>query len=170
MNLQPTLENEKFLIRPLEEADRDHLYHVASDPLIWDQHPAKERSTKSGFDQFFDQSLASGGALIIIDKLEDRIIGSSRYELHQDDPKAVQIGWTYLSRDYWGNGTNSQIKKLMIDHAFQNMDRILLYIDHQNFRSQAATRKTGARKVSKEEYPAVFRDRPDYTTFVLEKD
>ncbi|WP_181040007.1 GNAT family N-acetyltransferase [Aureitalea marina] len=75
-----------------------------------------------------------------------------------------------MSRSYWGNGTNQQIKKLMIDHAFLSMDRVLLYIDHKNFRSQAAARKIGAVQISLEQYPLVYRNRADYTTFVLEKE
>ncbi|WP_104813224.1 GNAT family N-acetyltransferase [Aureitalea marina] len=86
MNIQPILENDHFLIRPLREEDRDQLFAVANDPMIWDQHPAKERATKKGFDQFFDLSMNSGGALLIIDKNSDSVIGSSRYELHEDDP------------------------------------------------------------------------------------
>ena len=170
MNIQPRLEDDLYLIRALKEEDRDQLFEIASDPLIWDQHPAKERATRAGFDQFFDQSLASGGALVIIDKKLDKIIGSSRYELHKEDSKAVQIGWTYLSREYWGNGTNDKIKEMMIAHAFHYMDRVLLYIDHKNYRSQGAAKKIGAKQVSMQDYPVVYRDRPDYTTFVLEKD
>ena len=169
MNIQPRLEDDRFLIRALDESDRDELFGVACDPLICDQHPAKERATRAGFDQFFDQSLASAGALVVIDKTSGSIIGSSRYELHPEDKKAVQIGWTYLSREYWGNGTNNRIKRLMIDHAFHHMDRVLLYIDHKNYRSQAAAKKIGAQQVSMQDYPIVYRDRPDYTTFVLEK-
>ena len=169
MELQPVLENDRYRIDPLKKTHKEALFAVASDPLLWDQHPAKERATKEGFDEFFEQSLISGGALAILDKETGSIMGSSRYQLHYDDPKAVQIGWTYLDRSYWGSGANNDIKALMIDHAFRYMDRVLLYIDHRNFRSQAAARKIGAVQVTKEQYPVVYRDRPDYTTFVIEK-
>jgi RimJ/RimL family protein N-acetyltransferase len=169
VELQPVLENGRYRIEPLKMIHKDALLAIASDPLLWDQHPAKERATKEGFDEFFEQSLTSGGALAILDKETGSIVGSSRFQLHEDDPKAVQIGWTYLDRNYWGIGANKDIKAMMIEHAFSYMDRVLLYIDHQNFRSQAAARKIGAVQVTKEQYPLVYRDRPDYTTFIIEK-
>ena len=39
MNLQPILENENVKLLPLQEDDFEVLYQVASDPLIWEQHP-----------------------------------------------------------------------------------------------------------------------------------
>ena len=43
MNLQPTLQNDLIILRPLRENDFEALYEVAKDPLIWEQHPSRER-------------------------------------------------------------------------------------------------------------------------------
>jgi RimJ/RimL family protein N-acetyltransferase len=37
--LQPTLKGALLVLRPLRPEDFDALYAVASDPLIWEQHP-----------------------------------------------------------------------------------------------------------------------------------
>ena len=58
---QPTLTGELIELRPLRAEDHDALYAVACDPLIWEQHPAKERSEVEGFRRFFDEAMASGG-------------------------------------------------------------------------------------------------------------
>ena len=41
--LQPTLENIEVKLLPLQESDFERLYEVASDPLVWAQHPNKNR-------------------------------------------------------------------------------------------------------------------------------
>ncbi len=53
VNLQPTLENEFVKIQPLQESDFERLYAVACDPLIWEQHPNKDRYKREVFENFF---------------------------------------------------------------------------------------------------------------------
>jgi RimJ/RimL family protein N-acetyltransferase len=149
-NLQPTLVGTTVVIRPLVEADREELFTVASDPLIWAQHPTKDRWTRSGFDLFFNQSLASGGALVIQERTETgpgRIIGSSRYHGYDPAASCVEIGWTFLARDHWGGQTNSEVKRLMLTHAHSFVDRVVLIVDNENARSRRAVEKIGGRPV-----------------------
>src|SRR5215212_4989563 len=77
--LQPHLVGELLEVRPLREEDWESLFAVASDPLIWEQHPARDRYREEVFREFFREALASGGALIAIDRCDGRVIGSSRY-------------------------------------------------------------------------------------------
>ena len=44
-------------------ASVDALFHAASDPLIWELHPAKNRYMRVEFDRYFDAAIASEGAL-----------------------------------------------------------------------------------------------------------
>src|SRR5947208_190785 len=86
-------ESELVRLRPLVAADHDGLYRVAADPLIWAQHPDPSRAHPPGFKIFFDKALESGGALAVIDRAEQKIIGTSRYHrLTSDD---VMIGYTF---------------------------------------------------------------------------
>gem|GEM_PF-2708431 len=64
LNIQPTLQNPLITLKPLSAEDFQGLYSVMKDPLIWDQHPAKERATLDGFTKFFNESLASKGAYL----------------------------------------------------------------------------------------------------------
>lgn len=57
LNLQPTLENSLVILQPLKEPDFEELCKVASDPEIWEQHPAKERSEREGFQNFLTKPL-----------------------------------------------------------------------------------------------------------------
>ncbi len=151
-DLQPTLENDRVSLRPLCNKDFDELFDVASDPLIWEQHPSK-RYKRNEFKIFFEESLMSIGALIIIDKSSGEIIGSSRFKKIDGNTDAVEIGWSFLSRKYWGGKFNMEIKKLMIDYAFKHVDHVIFYIDEDNIRSQKAIEKINGERISESEYP-----------------
>lgn len=147
MDRQPTLSNDLVLLRPLVQEDFDPLFSVASDPVIWEQHPVHDRYRKPVFTKFFQESLDSGGALVIIEQSGQQIIGSSRYEVIDKLPTAIEIGWTFLARDYWGGIYNGAVKQLMIDYAFLSIDDVLFYIGKNNVRSQRAAEKIGAVKL-----------------------
>lgn len=149
VNLQPTLENELVTVRPLQIGDFEELYKVASDPKIWELHQNSDRHEPSVFKEFFKGAIDSKGAFVIIDKVSNRIIGSSRYKLSESSNQAVEIGWTFLSRDYWGGVYNKSFKSLMIAHAFQYFDYVLFNVDKNNFQSQRAVRKLGGILIEK---------------------
>jgi RimJ/RimL family protein N-acetyltransferase len=54
---QPILKGELLGLRPLRPEDFDDLYAVASDPLIWEQHPANDGYQKDVFQEFFREAL-----------------------------------------------------------------------------------------------------------------
>ncbi|UOX33972.1 GNAT family N-acetyltransferase [Flavobacterium sediminilitoris] len=147
MNLQPVLSNELITIRPLKESDFNALFSIASDKLIWEQHPNNDRYKKDVFKVFFEKALASNSAFAVIDTATERIIGSSRYYDLDSKYNNISIGFTFISRDYWGTNYNSNLKKLMIDYAFQFVNSIYFHVGATNFRSQKAVLKLGAIKV-----------------------
>ncbi|WP_375605298.1 GNAT family N-acetyltransferase [Flavobacterium davisii] len=169
MNLQPQLENENILLVPLEEEDLGALYHVASDPLIWEQHPKKDRYQIDSFKIFFEEAIDSKGAFKIIDKKQNIIIGSSRYYDLDLEDKSILIGYTFLSRDYWGSLYNSQIKKLMLDYAFEYLDKVYFTVGALNIRSQKAIEKIGG--IKNKEFSVFYDNQPDVLKFqyVIEK-
>ena len=67
LDIQPThLFNEWISLVPLESSHFDKLYEVAADPLIWEQHPNKNRYKKDGFEIFFKGAIESKGAFMLI--------------------------------------------------------------------------------------------------------
>lgn len=152
MQLQPTLQGKNVILRPLKNEDFDDLYMAASDPKIWEQHPSWDRYKREVFEGFFKSAMDSGGAFVIIDTVTDFIIGSSRYYDLNIDKKEVVIGYTFLAREYWGHRFNKEVKSLMINHAFQFVDRILFHIGKNNIRSQKAIAKIGAELYQEAEF------------------
>ena len=142
-DLQPILKGTLLELRPLQAEDFPALYAVASDPLIWELHPSKDRYQESVFKEFFRDGLESGGALIVIDSKDARVIGSSRFHGYDEEKSEVEIGWTFLARSHWGGVYDGEMKRLMMEHAFRFVNKIVFLVGPQNLRSQRALEKIG---------------------------
>src|SRR5437773_12188643 len=90
--------------------DFEALFEAASDPLIWDQHPDRERYKRPVFQKFFDSAMESKGAFAVIERKSGRIIGSSRYYEYSPERREVIVGFTFLERAFWGGAHNGELK------------------------------------------------------------
>jgi RimJ/RimL family protein N-acetyltransferase len=144
-DLQPTLKGELIELRPLGPQDSDALFSAASDPKIWEQHPENDRYQREVFQRFFDGALESRGAFAIIE--------SSRYCNLDLTNREVEIGWTFLEREFWGGTYNRELKQLMLEHAFRFVDRVVFVVGDNNIRSQKALAKIGASFLKKAQLP-----------------
>lgn len=153
LDRQPTLEGPLLQMRPLRAHDFEDLFSIASDPLVWEQHPSKERATRPGFERWFEDAVGSGGALVAIAVPDEQIIGTSRFEHYDDARREVEIGWTFLARSLWGGPYNPEMKRMMLEHAFRSVDRVLFRVHSLNLRSQRAVEKLGAVRVRTEVDP-----------------
>lgn len=142
-DFQPHLRSELIEIRPLRAEDFTELYVVASDPLIWTQHPNKNRYVEEEFRAFFRDALNSKGALAVIDNKEGHLIGSSRYHGYDEERDEIEIGWTFLARSHWGGTYNRELKRLMLQHAFKFVSTVIFLVGANNLRSQRAVEKIG---------------------------
>lgn len=143
LDLQPTLTGDLLTLRPITADDFADLYAVASDPLLWEQHPASNRYEEGVFRQFFDDAIASGGALVAVDRSDSRVIGASRYHAYDAERREVEIGWSFIARSHWGGPYNAEMKRLMLAHAFQHVDRVVFHVGVNNMRSRRAVEKIG---------------------------
>lgn len=146
LDRQPVLAGEKVFVRPLVIEDWQALFAIAADPAIWALHPIHNRWREEVFREFFDEAIAQGGALAVLERAGGAMIGSSRF--HAFDPVdggSVEIGWTFLARDCWGTGANRELKRLMVGHALASVARVYFRVGEKNFRSRRALEKIGAR-------------------------
>ena len=147
MDRQPVLEGERLTLRPLRESDWDALYAVASDRALWAVHPSHDRWQEPVFRAFFDDALAKGGALAIVDRSTGAVIGSSRFQFcdRPEEDGALEIGWSFLARACWGKGYNAEFKRLMLAHAFRFVDRVVFRVGADNVISRKAMANIGGR-------------------------
>jgi len=147
LDLQPVLKGTLLELRPLRAEDFDDLFAVAADPLIWQQHPVRDRYKEEVFRTFFREAMDSGGALIALGTSDGRAIGSSRFNAYDADKSVVEIGWTFLARSCWGGRHNGEMKRLMLEHAFKSVDRVIFVVGPQNVRSQRAVERIGGVRI-----------------------
>jgi len=166
MNIQPTLENENVKLLPLNQNDFEELFAVASDPLVWEQHPNKDRYKREVFENFFLGAMESGGAFKIIEKNTGEVAGSTRFYDYNPEDNSVFIGYTFYGTKFWGSKLNPQVKKLMLDYIFQFVDKVNFHVGKDNVRSQKAMEKLGAKKV--DEVNVAYFGEPEKLNVVFE--
>ncbi len=164
-NLQPfDLKNETIRLEPLQQTNFEQLYAVASNPLVWEQHPNPNRYKLEDFTNYFKGAIESKGAFLILDAATNETVGCSRYYDYNEADSSVLIGYTFIGTKFWGNGYNKALKQLMLDYAFQFVDKVYFHIGAFNIRSQKAIEKIGAVKV--DEYEVEYYGETSKLNFV----
>jgi RimJ/RimL family protein N-acetyltransferase len=141
---QPQLTGELIAMRPTTADDYAPLFTLGSDPGVWELHPQSDRWREAVFRPFFEDGLASGGALTAICRATGEVAGWSRYSSLYASAGEIEIGWTFLGRKYWGGAYNSDMKRIMLAHAFRFVDQVIFRIGEHNLRSRRAVEKLGA--------------------------
>jgi len=167
-DLQPRLNNEWITLEPLEPGDFAALYAVASDPLIWEQHPNRNRYQREVFAGYFDGAIASGGAFRVIDRTTGTLIGCSRYYDLDEAARIVAVGYTFIARSAWGGAYNRALKALMLDHAFRFVDRVIFHVGVGNLRSRKAMEKLGGVNIG--EVAVSYQGEPSHRNVIYKID
>lgn len=116
-------ENDQVQLRPITEADREGLHAVAMDPRIWDYFVSVVH-TDQDFEAFFVAALADHQAgrrvvHVVVERATGRIAGSMSYGNLAEADGRLEIGWSWLGRDFRGQGLNRWAKYLLLEHAFE---------------------------------------------------
>jgi N-acetyltransferase len=145
------LEDEHILLQPLDAAHFDALIAIGLAPEIW---------THLAIDGFMPDVLMTElkAALVkratreqypftVVDKRTGAIIGSTRLYNIFPEHRKLEIGWTWYSPEYWGTGSNTACKLLLLTYCFETLGtvRVQLQTREQNLRSRAAIEKLGAK-------------------------
>lgn len=142
--------NDTVLLRPVTADDRAGVRAVAMDPDIW-RYFVSRVDTDDDFDRFFAAMLADLDAgrrvpYVVIDRAGGRIAGSMSYgNLAQADGR-LEIGWSWLGREFRGRGVNRPAKHLLLRFAFETLgaERVEFKTDVRNAPARAGLRGIGA--------------------------
>ncbi|MGW0664070.1 GNAT family N-acetyltransferase [Streptodolium elevatio] len=144
------LENDHVRLQPVTEADREGLRAVAMDPDIW-RYFVSAVENEEDFKLFFDTCLADQAAgrrvvFIVTDKASGRIAGSMSYGNMAEADARLEIGWSWLGRDFRGQGVNRWAKYLLLQHAFEDLgaERVEFKTDILNEQARRGLRNIGA--------------------------
>lgn len=144
------LENEAVVLRTVTEGDRAGVREVAMDPDIW-RYFVSRVDTDGDFDRFFAAMLADRDAgrrvpFVVIDKASGRIAGSMSYGNLAEADGRLEIGWSWLGRQFRGRGVNRPAKHLLLRFAFETLgaERVEFKTDVRNEQARAGLRGIGA--------------------------
>lgn len=147
-----TLEGRYVRLEPLTQAHVEALAAVGLDPDLWRWIPVPVR-TREEMAAYVETALreqASGTALpfVQVEKTSGRVIGSTRYGNIERVHHRLEIGWTWVVRDWQRTSINTEAKYLLLRHAFETLGclRVELKTDSRNERSRAAILRIGARE------------------------
>ena len=86
--------------------------------------------------------------LMICGKENNSPIGVTMFGNISFQHKRLEIGWTWIGKNFQGTGVNAICKRLLLDYCFDNLNlrRVEFKIDVNNLKSQKAIEKIGAVK------------------------
>lgn len=140
-------------LRPLEMSDFAGLARIVGDGEIWRYFRTGSLEDPEKLQGWIGEALRLREAgvdypFVTIDLGTEQIVGSTRYRLIDGTNRSVEIGGTWLGREFWGTGVNLAAKRLMLEHAFERMGviRVQFRTDARNTRSQRAVEGLGAQR------------------------
>lgn len=143
------LSGERVELVPLEKEHFEELYKAASDKKLWEFIPTDCSEKETFYNTYTTAlSLREKGELypfVIIHQQTKKIIGSTRLmEIFPNDKK-LEIGFTWITQEYWGTAINFECKLLLLDFCFETLQarRLQLKTKDTNLRSRKAIEKIG---------------------------
>jgi RimJ/RimL family protein N-acetyltransferase len=145
------LHGEAVDLIPLEKENFEELYTAASDKRLWTFIPS-DGSVKEKFYEMYNFALeerekGNHYPFIIYHKETKKMIGSTRlFDIVEKD-KRLEIGWTWITADYWGTAINFECKLLLLNFCFEVLraNRVQIKTDETNLRSRKAIEKVGGK-------------------------
>ncbi|RXM53058.1 MULTISPECIES: GNAT family N-acetyltransferase [unclassified Chryseobacterium] len=143
------LEGANVELIPLEKEHLEELYIAAADKDLWALIPT-DGTDKTVFYQNYEFALSERDngnqyPFVIRHKETQKLIGSTRFfEIYPSDKK-LEIGWTWITKDFWGTSVNLECKLLLLTYCFEVLktNRVQLKTKDDNFRSRKAIEKIG---------------------------
>jgi RimJ/RimL family protein N-acetyltransferase len=146
------LEGRHVRLEPLAKEHLAGLARVGLDEELWRWIPVPVRTAEE-LAEYIETALEEqkrGVSLsfALIEKASGRAIGSTRYGNIDRTHHRVEIGWTWVAREWQRSAVNTEAKYLLLRHAFETLGciRVELKTDSLNEKSRAAILRIGAKE------------------------
>jgi len=147
-----SLEDDRVLLRPLEENDYENLLPFAlNERGLW-KYSLVRADGEDGLRNYLNIALNEKAAgrefpFIVFDKKENAYAGSTRFYDINLPYKTIQLGYTWYGKRFQGTGLNKHCKFLLLQFAFEELglERFELRADARNERSIAAMKSIGCK-------------------------
>jgi RimJ/RimL family protein N-acetyltransferase len=145
------LENEFVRLEPLKMSHLDFLVLIAEqtpDLLKFSPSPFGDRAALQDYIQIAldEKSNLNRHPFVIFDKQKEKYAGSTSFADISAKNQRLEIGWTWIGKDFQGTGLNKNCKFLMLRYAFEILafERVEFKADSRNLQSRRAIEKIGA--------------------------
>ena len=145
-----TLETNKIILRPLITVDYSSFVKITNYKSMW-TYFTTDLSNKSELKYWVDNSVndiknRKRLAFTIVDKSNNIPIGSTSLGNISERDSRIEIGWTWLSKEFQGKGINQQIKFLLLKYCFEELEfeRVEFKTDVLNLPARKALLRIGA--------------------------
>jgi N-acetyltransferase len=146
----PFFEGRHVRLEPLSLEHLPALTAAGADPAIW-QWYSISAATPDGMRAFVEDGLdmrakGTGVPFTVIERASGAIVGSTRFGAIERKHRRAEIGWTWLAPRCQRSGINTEMKYLMLRHAFEdwNLMRVEFKTDSLNDKSRSALKRIGA--------------------------
>jgi RimJ/RimL family protein N-acetyltransferase len=139
-----------IILRPLKPEDAAEFYKVTGDKKLW-IYFTHDLSEAGSLGQWVEAGLQELNnhtrlALSLICKQTNKLIGSTSIGNISMRDRRVEIGWTWICREYQGKGINDQVKYVLLDYCFKELqcERVEFKTDVLNTPARSALKRIGA--------------------------
>jgi RimJ/RimL family protein N-acetyltransferase len=138
-------------LEPLDAKHAAGLFAIGQDEKIWRYLLRPKLESVADALSFVEDALRMAGTgsqlpFAIIDQKNNQVAGSTRFLDIRPYDRAIEIGSTWLGRDFQRTAINTECKYLLLRHAFEDLGavRVTLKTDGRNEQSQRAIERLGA--------------------------
>ncbi len=143
-----TLEGDGIRLEPMGPQHAQGLYNRGRSAEDWALLPRSCFVDLADTRQWIDEALEDAAALpfVIVESAKGKVVGSTRYLNIRPEHRSLEIGWTWLGQEWQRTGVNTEVKALLLTHAFERLGciRVEFKTDARNLRSQRALERIGA--------------------------
>ena len=149
MDVRPVvLEGDRLRLEPLQEGHADDLWRHAKEEVFQYMQAWWETGTLDHFREHIAGVISRTGCVsfAMVVRESGEAVGSSSYLDIRPEHRALEVGATWIGKDFQGGWVNPEAKLLMLGHAFDDLQciRVQLKTDGRNLQSQRAMEKMGA--------------------------
>lgn len=140
------LQNERILLRPLQQEDLPVLLKLTQDSALW-TYFTHDLSSLEGIEAWAAGHFSEDRLqLVVVDQGSRQLLGSTGFGNYFPRDQRIEIGWTWLGRAAQGTGTNREMKSLMLAYAFEELGmlRVEFKTDVLNLPARKALLRLGA--------------------------
>jgi len=142
------LESHGVRLEPLSQDHAQGLYNRGRAAPDWAYMPRSCFIDLADTRQWIDEALGAPAqmAFAIVELGKGKAVGSTRFLNIRPQHRSLEIGWTWLGQEWQHTAVNTEVKLLLLTHAFERLGcvRVEFKTDARNARSQRSLERLGA--------------------------